>query len=60
VVAEFVQLAYPLETHPIDSVAARAHVALTREAAEAFIEGRPFPQWFDAGAGPVRGRWDRN
>ena len=58
VAVEFVQLADALETHPTDSEAGRAYVALTREAAEAFLEGRPFPEWFDAGAGPVRGRWD--
>jgi hypothetical protein len=60
VAAEFVQLAYELETHPIDSEAGRAYVALTREAAEAFLEGRPLPEWFDAGGGPVQERWDRS
>ena len=58
--AEFVQLADALEAHPVDSEAGRAYVALTREAAEAFLEGRPFPEWSDAGGGPVRERRDRS
>lgn len=60
VAGEFVQLAYELETHPIESDAGRAYVALTREAAEAFLEGRPFPEWYATRGGPVRGRWDRS
>jgi hypothetical protein len=44
VAAEFVQLAYALE-HPANEESKRAYAALTREAAEAFLEGREFPDW---------------
>ena len=44
VAAEFVQLAYALE-RPANEESDRVYVALTREAAEAFLEGRPFPKW---------------
>jgi hypothetical protein len=47
VAGEFVQLAYALE-HPKDEESARAFAALTRDAAAAFLEGRPFPEWPDA------------
>jgi hypothetical protein len=47
VAAEFVQLAYALE-HPANENAKRVIVALTRKAAEAFLEGRPLPEWPDA------------
>jgi hypothetical protein len=33
----------------MSSEAGRAYAAFTREAAVAFLEGRPFPEWFDAG-----------
>jgi hypothetical protein len=46
VAAEFVQLAYALE-HPANEDAKRVIVAASRKAAEAFLEGRPFPEWPD-------------
>ena len=46
VAAEFVQLAYALE-RPANEDAKRVIVALTRKAAEAFLEGRPLPEWPD-------------
>jgi len=46
VAANFVQIAYALE-HPADEDAKRVIVASTREAAEAFLEGKPFPEWPD-------------
>ena len=46
VAGEFVQIAYALE-HPANEDAERVIVALTRKAAEAFLEGRPFPEWPD-------------
>lgn len=47
VAAEFVQIAYALE-HPASEEAERAIAALTRKAAEAFLESRPFPEWPDS------------
>jgi hypothetical protein len=46
VAAQFVQIAYALE-HPADKDAMRVIVTATRKAAEAFLEGRPFPEWPD-------------
>jgi hypothetical protein len=46
VAAEFVQIAYALE-RPANEDAKRVIVALTRKAAEAFLEGRPLPDWPD-------------
>ena len=46
IAANFVQIAYALE-HPANEDAKRVIVAATREAAEAFLEGRPFPEWPD-------------
>lgn len=46
VAAEFVQLSHALE-NPADEESYRAIVALTRAAAEAWLEGRPFPEWPD-------------
>ena len=46
VAATFVQIAYALE-HPADKDAMRVIVTATRKAAEAFLEGRPFPEWPD-------------
>ena len=53
VAGEFVQLAYGLENATADNL--EAYSALTRDAAEAFLDGRPLPEWFEAGKGPQRG-----
>lgn len=46
VAAKFVQIAYALE-HPANEDAERVIISATRKAAEAFLEGRPFPEWPD-------------
>jgi hypothetical protein len=47
--AEFEQLADALELHQDKPEARAEYIALIREAAEAYLEGRPFPQWEDRG-----------
>lgn len=53
VAGEFLQLADGLESSVGEKK--EAYLTLTREAAEAFLDGRPFQEWFEAGKGPQRG-----
>jgi|SRR5713101_5751594 len=43
--AEFLQLADALECHQDNADARDAYIALIRDAAEAFLAGRPTPEW---------------
>jgi hypothetical protein len=46
---EFLELYEAIELHQDNTESKAAYSELIREAAEAFLEGRPFPEWNDKG-----------